>query len=241
MNLLEAIAGEVMRKLYEIEPQSLGILADARLRCKADIEQALRPHAERFAELLPRSLEAPKEDFLALVRELRVDNFGAWGTRYILEHMGLEEPGPDFVTRAKEAILRAGDAETVLQGTALVHRRVFAYGEYRLYGPKSLLEEGAMARENGRRRSEAGRLKALASPISNLVDRSLCSEFQIMASCLELTEAWPEVRGSMEIFVSTSPCVSCLWALRQCQCYWPKVRLGVVNGEEVLAPSLRGV
>ena len=33
-NLLEAISKEVMQKLYEIEPQSVTILADAKLGCE---------------------------------------------------------------------------------------------------------------------------------------------------------------------------------------------------------------
>lgn len=58
-NLLAAISKEVMQKLYEIEPQSLGILADAKLGCQRHIGQALRPFAQRFAELLGSVIPTP--------------------------------------------------------------------------------------------------------------------------------------------------------------------------------------
>ena len=259
-NLLEAISKEVMQKLYEIEPQSLGILADAKLGCQRHIEQALRPFAQRFAELLGSVTPSQNEMvnakiFFDFVKEVRVDNFGAWGTRHIFEQMRLDTSlTDDFVLRAKEAIMKAEREEVtqktreeVLAGAALVHRRVFAYGEYHLEIPGIQPLIGAMARENGRRArgfDQLTLLRPLASPISGLVDRSLCSEFQILATCLELAATQGELSiqvGQIQIFVSTSPCVSCLWALRQWQCYLPQVKLGVVNGEEVLAPSLRGL
>ena len=270
-DLLEAISKEVMKKLYEIEPQSLGILADAKLNCQSHIEQALRPFAQRFAELLPKASRTNERGWISIddaslkiftdfVRELRVDNFGAWGTRHIFQQMQLREPASDFVSRAKEAILQAGDPagsdgkEGVLQGAALVHRRVFAYGEYHLELGINTPLSGWMARENGRRDrgydSKYALIRPLSSPISGLVDRGLCSEFQILAKLVDSIEdafgssklsSVKDVKGRIEIFVSTSPCVSCLWALRQCQFHLPQVELGVVNGEEVLAPSLKGL
>lgn len=273
--LLEAISQEVMQKLYEIEPQSLGILADAKLGCQRQIEQALRPFAQKFAELLPKPTtthnetgwvsvdDASMKIFMDFVREVRVDNFGAWGTRHIFEQMHLQDPASDFILRAKDAILKEGETEEVgqregvLAGAALVHRRVFAYVEYHLEVPGCAPLTGSMARENGRRDRgydpKYPLIRPLASPISGLVDRGLCSEFQILAKLVDSLEDTftqqgsqgsprpVDVTGRIQIFVSTSPCVSCLWALRQCQFHLPQVQLGVVNGEEVLAPTLRGL
>lgn len=45
--------------------------------------------------------------------------------------MRLEDLAYEFVLRAKEAIMKAGEeegGEEVLGGAALVHQRVFAYG-----------------------------------------------------------------------------------------------------------------
>lgn len=253
--LLDAISKEVMQRLYEIEPQSLGILADAQLGCQPQLEQALRPFAQRFADLMPRGLDdSTMTTFMQLVREIRVDNFGAWGTRHVFQQMGLASPTQDFLDRAQGEILQAGAAvgadegdarQGVLSGAALVHRRVFSYGEYEfeVRGSQGRALTGAMVKENGRRdRSfdpRSSMLKPLTSPISGLVDRSLCSEFQLLAIALDAAQGAAgaqrvasSITGCVRLFVSTSPCVSCLWVLRQCQIYMPEVKIEVANGEE---------
>jgi len=257
---LDAISKEVLKKLDEIEPQSLGILADAKLACSADVERVLLPIAKRFAEHLPRSLDDfLAREFASFVRELRVDNFGAWGTRFVLDQIGLSGPDAAFLERASQQIVQAGvgagtdegrngkEIQDVLSGAALVHRRVFSYGEYGLeVSGGGAPISGSLTKENGRRdRGAAGGfdsrgsvLRPLSSPISGLVDRSLCSEFQLLATVLDvLSQATgmssaAATRGYIRLFVSTSPCVSCLWAIRQCQLMLPQVRLEVANGEE---------
>jgi len=255
--LLAAISAEVMRKLDEIEPQSLGLLADAKLACREDVERALQPLAKRFAEQLPMVLDDVLiQRFAEQVRETRVDNFGAWGTRYVLEQMGLRSPESSFLERAAAEIVKAGasaagpdegssskERQDVLSGSALVHRRVFSYGEFSLEVPGlGQPVTAAMTKENGRRdRSFDPRssvLRPLSSPISGLVDRSLCSEFQLLSAALESlsqltgTTSFAPTRGFIRLFVSTSPCVSCIWAIRQCQIHLPQVMLEVANGEE---------
>merc|ERR1712048_480423 len=84
-------------------------------------------------------------------------------------------------------------------------------------------------------------LKAAQLPISGLVDRSLCSEFQVLCSVVDTTRSAAvkiglslrAVKGRVRLFVSTAPCVSCLGALRQFQLYMPHVGLEVANGEEL--------
>eukprot|EP00439_Symbiodinium_sp_Y106_P026174 s6266_g3.t1 len=117
--LLDAISKEVMQRLYEIEPQSLGILADAQLGCQPQLEQVLRPFAQRFADLMPRGLDdSTMTTFMQLVREIRVDNFGAWGTRHVFQQMGLASPTQDFLDRAQGEILKAGAAVGADEGDA---------------------------------------------------------------------------------------------------------------------------
>merc|ERR1719203_2729152 len=105
--------------------------------------------------------------------------------------------------------------------------------------------EGSFTKENGRRdrgaggSSAAGLLQPLSSPISGLVDRSLCSEFQLLQAVLEvlwqdagnLRTAGATFRGCVRLFVSTAPCVSCIWALWQFHLLIPSVRVEVANGE----------
>jgi len=265
--LLDAISKEVLRKLDEIEPQSLGILADAKLACRESIEQVLKPLADRFAQELPQSLDpAALARFLQFMIELRVDNFGCWGTRHILARMGMAEPPRDFHSRAAEQIrssmggtLSAADGgaisavEGALTGAALVHRRVFSYAEYEVAVRGGQPLSGSMTKENGRRDRSGGGgasierngpLRPLSSPISGLVDRALCSEFQLMTAIVNAL--WQGVgercgdlfQGQVQLFVSTAPCVSCLWGLRQFQLLMPRVSVEVANGEELYLFSI---
>ena len=176
--------------------------------------------------------------FFDFVKEVRLDNFGGWGTCPISEQMCLEDPVYEFVLRAKEAIMKADEkrarcwsARFRLQWVPLRdswHSTLnWCPGSWE-WPPRTWL-------------GSTDNTSPWASPISGLVDRSLCREFQILATCLEC-ELSIQV-GQIQVFVATwtSPCVSCLWALRHWQCYLPQVKLGVVNGEEVLAPSWRGL
>merc|ERR1719203_1231606 len=101
--------------------------------------------------------------------------------------------------------------------------------------------EGSFTKENGRRdrgaggSSALGLLQPLSSPISGLVDRGLCSEFQLLGEILDVLwqRGGPQgdkFCGNIRLFVSTAPCVSCIWALRQFQMLLPSVRIEVANG-----------
>lgn len=264
------VSEEVCKKLLEIEPQSLGILADARLACRDEVEQALRPHADRFIGALPRSLDAAAlAVFSTLLNEMRIDNFGARGVRYVLEKMGVQPPEAAFRERAAEQICLSasaaaaasagGDdgkalkvAQEALSGAALVHRRVFSYVEYvatvSSRGGAARPIDGFMSRENGRRNERRGEdirtwpLKAVISPISGLVDRTLCSEFQLLCELIDIIRRafgpvgsqvdMAAVRGQVRLFVSTAPCVSCLGAVHQFRLMLPSIVLEVANGEE---------
>ncbi|CAE7684329.1 unnamed protein product, partial [Symbiodinium necroappetens] len=157
--LLDAISKEVMQRLYEIEPQSLGILADAQLGCQPQLEQALRPFAQRFADLMPRGLDdSTMTTFMQLVREIRVDNFGAWGTRHVFQQMGLASPTQDFLDRAQGEILQAGAAvgadegavAAVAETTGLVHagdakvHMVFHAAELMRFSVAGLMEDSEL-------------------------------------------------------------------------------------------------
>eukprot|EP00747_Dinoflagellata_sp_TGD_P134323 gnl/TRDRNA2_/TRDRNA2_175303_c1_seq1.p1 gnl/TRDRNA2_/TRDRNA2_175303_c1~~gnl/TRDRNA2_/TRDRNA2_175303_c1_seq1.p1 ORF type:complete len:377 (-),score=51.71 gnl/TRDRNA2_/TRDRNA2_175303_c1_seq1:34-1164(-) len=257
--LMNALAAEVLRKLKEIEPQSLGILADAKLACRSEVECALGPFMDRFLARLPRTLEewsSSYEAFVQFIGELKVDNFGARCSRKILQAMNFVPAPEDFCSRAHMQIQlsassasgedhRAAQAKAAgdaLSGAALVHRRVFSYMEYELNVSGTPLR-GALTKENGRReRAVGGRahatLRAISSPISGLVDRTLCSEFQSLNALVDEVRLAPSysgdsaVWGLARLFVSTAPCVSCLGALRQFQLLFPTVKVEVANGEE---------
>lgn len=131
-----------------------------------------------------------------------------------------------------------------------MHRRVFSYAEYNLkVGSSGPPLAGSFVRENGRKerggqdKVQTCPLRALSSPISGLVDRSLCSEFQLLDAVMEVLSLsggggvagdrrGHSVQGVVRLFVSTAPCVSCIWVLRQFQLLLPQAAVEVANGEE---------
>mmetsp|Transcript_78300 Transcript_78300/g.122169 ORF Transcript_78300/g.122169 Transcript_78300/m.122169 type:complete len:527 (+) Transcript_78300:356-1936(+) len=261
--LMDAISGEVLKRIDEIEPQSLGILADAKLDCGEAVEKALRPYVARFLEALPKTLDQHQFDtFSNFLHSLHIDNFGAQGTKQIFLHMQFPAPSAEFCDRAMQEIQngvaaysgdtrRSSAAVDALSGAALVHRRVFSYAEYDIlvfrkgmasHGGVKLV--GSMMKENGLREQDRSTergvcaLRAVASPISGLVNRHLCSEFQLLKSLVDIfyQESGStfdcQVTGHVRLFVSTAPCVSCLGALRQFTLMFPQASMEVANGEE---------
>merc|ERR1711920_1089656 len=81
-------------------------------------------------------------------------------------------------------------------------------------------------------------------PFNHLVDRSLCSEYQLLSRvCEELAgavsgEAWRATRGWLWLFVTGAPCLSCVGAMRQFQLLLPKVEFAVTIGDEVQCDAL---
>merc|ERR1712224_997533 len=102
---------------------------------------------------------------------------------------------------------RSSVVADALSGAALVHRRVFSYAEYDVsvsrrgsIAQSAVKLVGSMTKENGLRDCEKSvekgtcPLRAVASPISGLVNRHLCSEFQLLKA---LIESFYEESGSV--------------------------------------------
>lgn len=262
--LMDAISAEVLRKINEIEPQSLGILADANIGCCEAVEAALEPYVQQFFAAMPLSLDAwTSGEFPDFLRDLRVDNFGARCTRRVFEYMGLKEPRGDFCERAKVKIKHeiaslggcASDCALALSGSALVHRRVFSFAEYHLDLPGGGVDPivGTVVKESGNRSGGGGTvgsnvrhawpLQAATSPISGLINRTLCSEFQLLCAVVDIVQSsfsgvtgscdfHSRVHGNVRLFISTAPCVSCLGVIRQFQLLFSCTAIEVANGEE---------
>mmetsp|Transcript_25931 Transcript_25931/g.79705 ORF Transcript_25931/g.79705 Transcript_25931/m.79705 type:complete len:86 (+) Transcript_25931:1-258(+) len=69
-----------------------------------------------------------------------------------------------------------------------------------------------------------------------MVDRTLCSEFQLLSELCDLLQATAlavnpaqaqELRGHVHVFVSCAPCLSCILAIWQFRWILPKVWLAV--------------
>mmetsp|Transcript_22996 Transcript_22996/g.72385 ORF Transcript_22996/g.72385 Transcript_22996/m.72385 type:complete len:113 (-) Transcript_22996:71-409(-) len=102
--------------------------------------------------------------------------------------------------------------------------------------------QGSRYQQNGYHGARPLQLWILPTPLprSALVDRSLCSEGQLLSGlCSEL--AGPEtaegllrgVRGWLRLYVTGAPCLSCVGAMRQFQLLLPGVSLSVCIGEEL--------
>merc|ERR1719232_1313734 len=106
-------------------------------------------------------------------------------------------------------------------------RRIFAYSEFAFQDPNGLLEpvEGRMLREHGfqgLRMWQKGWLRATTLPVNPNVDRSVCAEFQVLNELCDLIHQHGladsmknccQVDGSVNVLVSTTPCLSCVCAV----------------------------
>lgn len=127
-----------------------------------------------------------------------------------------------------------------VKGGTRKHHQVFAYAEYDLEPPPGEQEEikGRMLFENGFRtvRAQERWLKPTPLPISTWVDRSLCAEAQMMQTfCTQLkleglgdlgnTALNELLHGSLYVYTSKPPCISCVGTLWQFQLLFKNVKL----------------
>jgi len=94
-----------------------------------------------------------------------------------------------------------------------------------------------MLREHGfqgLRMWQKGWLRAVTLPVNAHVDRSVCAEFQVLNELCDLAhqsgladsvEECPYVAGSVQVLVSTTPCLSCVCAVLQYNLLFPAVHL----------------
>mmetsp|Transcript_89235 Transcript_89235/g.277444 ORF Transcript_89235/g.277444 Transcript_89235/m.277444 type:complete len:179 (-) Transcript_89235:75-611(-) len=121
--------------------------------------------------------------------------------------------------------------------------RVFSYAEYCVVdaagGGRRI--EGRLLHECGWRPSAGGPrpprlaapwLRAFRLPLGGHVDRELCAEFQLLQELCGILapegrppEHQPEVVGSVSLFTTISPCMSCIGAIRQFQLLFPEVAI----------------
>mmetsp|Transcript_82442 Transcript_82442/g.233828 ORF Transcript_82442/g.233828 Transcript_82442/m.233828 type:complete len:210 (+) Transcript_82442:277-906(+) len=177
-----------------------------------------------------------------------VDSFGHVGSRLLWDALGVPEPPAEFCGRARGRIEDAASAGGApaqhAESAGHRHRRVFAYAEYDLEPPPGEPEiRGSMLFENGFRALRAGQrwLQHTPLPINSWVDRSLCSEAQMMAAfCSQLkqegladadnTELNSMLHGSLYVYTSAPPCMSCVGVLWQFRLLFRGVELRFSSG-----------
>lgn len=131
--------------------------------------------------------------------------------------------------------------------------RAFAYAEFvvklhpmqkpRWYSEQTVIAQqcdGRLFRESGFSGSPCrGCVRAFRLPNSSNVQRSLCAEFQVLdelawhfmdkvndaRSSKDQSEPIPVLVGIVQLFTSTSPCLSCIGAIRHFQLLFPEVSI----------------
>lgn len=258
--LCYAISEEVNRKLTSLAPQQLGTLADLNLPCSDVVEESLQVVVLQFADGIPNSIVGFENgDYANLVERFDLDCFGHRGSRYLLSLLCIAEAPRDFSDRAAALVVefQKRHAETWWRSEGLLHQRVVSYAEMDV---EPCARKGGSLRnsrfqQNGYQGMRHGRewIVATTLPFNHNVDRSLCSENQLLSHICEdlarsrlqqlgrltgqqVVPAKPLLagaRGWLRLYVTGAPCLSCIGAMRQFQLLAPGVQLSVSFGEEL--------
>jgi len=189
-----------------------------------------------------------------MVDACEVDNFGTKGDRFLLDAMGMHEGPPEFSAKGKRLVLdyQERHAETWWRSEGLLHQRVVSYAEFEMIPSRDRPAiSGKRFQQNGFHgtRHSSEQIVPTTLPFNSNVDRSLCSEFQLLNGlCEELLgpsagdaqATLASVQGWLHIFVTGAPCLSCVGAMRQFQLLLPSVTLKVSIGPELQYAALEG-
>jgi len=252
--LLDAISAEAIKKIDSLGAQQLGTLVDLGLPCQGDIEAQLQKTVSRFLVSMPSNLEGfQKGWYQGLVSDFEVDNFGSKGDRFLLDTLGIFEGPQTFTKKGAQLVIeyQQQHAESWWRSEGLLHNRVVSYAELDLtppgHGATSIA--GARYQQNGYQGSRLVSDKILPTqlPFNHNVDRSLCSEFQLLTGvCQDLLQSQKgdvvrflaQVQGWLRLFVTGAPCLSCVGAMRQFQLLLPRVTFEVSIGPELQYAAL---
>jgi len=242
--LRNSIASASLKSIPDLGCQPLATLVDLALPSCGALEERLSALVASFAKQW-LALD-PFTGMDALLLDWQVDNFGIVGTANLLARLGVRSPeGREFGSRAAERVdLEArGRGEEWRRRRFFFKARVHCYAEFDFAAPAaagarlrgSVLKENSFMGE-GTRAGRAGLLRGAVLPISDLVDRTLCAEFQVLSDIGDLLDSagaqgWPgrrSVTGRLQLWTSGASCLSCVGAMRQFLSLFPGVRLEVI-------------
>merc|ERR1712032_837526 len=150
---------------------------------------------------------------------------------------------------SEEARLRIAAAHAEVQnaepdpGGDLLAEKTWTFCGYELDiqssdGARSLC--GELVRDNGYKSAKPSRwLHTVGMKVHEWVDRSLCGEYQLFADLLSklseeidlrTREARAAISGRVQVFVLSTPCLSCVSIFRQFQVLLPRVALTISIG-----------
>jgi len=241
--LRDALAAEALKKGETMDSQPLATLVDINLPGCAPLQDQLSARITAFADRWKRedALKASN----ALLFEWQVDNFGIFGTRLLLSCIGIGLPGVEFEQRALQRIAaeEAARSEDWRKQRFFFKERVHCYAEFALRHPRvedADKLQGTMIKENsflgeGTRAGRTGLLRSTSLPINELVDRTLCAEFQTLAELCDLLDnagitgksSRRFVSGKVSLWTTGASCLSCVGTMRQFLQLFPSTTLEV--------------
>jgi len=237
--LTKTSSSEVARRLDNLDAQALANLADSLPALAPQLVRRLEPTIDIFVSGMPLTLDGwSKGPFLDTLQRVFVDNFGAAGTRTVFSHLGVIQPPSSFTQTANHRIMQVLSEGDLRKDTfGLAHKRVLCYAEWDILLNTGEPLRGALLQENGIRVGHTAPpswLRSFPTPINYLIGRDLCGEFQLVTGIALILDALPsmEMQGSVYIFSSATPCVSCVAVVRQFQQRFSSLQFGFVNGEQ---------
>lgn len=220
------------------DAQALSNLADSIPDCAEELERRLAPTLDLFAAGMPDTLAGWRGGaFEDVLYRVGVDNFGSAGSQALLARLGVHEAPMDFVRKAQRRIEQQLQEVDVRKDTfGLAHKRVLCYAEWDLTTSTGEPIRGTLFRENGIRVGHTpppAWLRSFSTPINGMIGRDLCGEFQLVTGIGLILDSAPpgHVRGSVQLFSSSTPCTSCVAVIRQFQLRFPGLTVTFANGE----------
>lgn len=247
--LRDAISREVLKKLDSLGPQQMGTLVDLGLNCQEAIETRLQDEILSFLRRFPRSLEGFRRgEYQQLVDEFEIDNFGSAGDRFLLGQLEIHAASEEFKQKAVSLCAKYREEHKAgrWRSDGLLHQRVVSWAQYEFTWPgqKNRLI-GTRFQQNGYQGTPRKKnwLCATTLPLNLMVDRRLCSEFQLYSAVCDeilaaggpLAEERPAhaVQGFLRLYVPSALCASCVGATAQFRLLLPAIAFEVVVGDEL--------
>ena len=240
MPLLDALDSPL---LDDLPPQQVGWLADSmpQLPCRGRLPERVAQRLGASVTILEESLSsmaAAPDGFSQTSESLRsfaeaasrvgADQLGDSGSRLLLRTCGIGEvsPAAAMVLSPELSAVQKDSKRLLVRAASIFHIKI---GQSELQGTSDAVS-GAKDGLRGNRW-----ISPVQLPVAKLVDRSLCGEFQLLARlCDEILQRgdWVSlpsdaVAGSVHLFVTATPCLSCIAVVCQFHRLFPKIQLEV--------------
>lgn len=240
MPLLDALDGF----LDELPTQQVGWLADSQslpVGLHARVTQRLGFSVNLLKESLAQMVPGPDgfsetskvlQGFAEAVARVGADQLGNSGSRSLLTACGISEISPNALSPELCKLDHGKDSKRLLVTAS------FAF-DIKIHGaPMSQVDslQGSYVAVSGTKDGIRGNrwISPVQLPVASLVDRSLCGEFQVLAKlCDEILEKTGQelpmkaVEGTVHLFVTATPCLSCIAVICQFHRLFPEIQVEV--------------